>query len=107
MHQHLLSVSASSRSELNLAGRHGLGNNSLQCKLLLLQVIRGGIFDLKLGHSLTEGGLDLVLGSALDLEGHSRVRNNLLDSRNVGLQLLSSLELLAESLIAVLELLRI
>lgn len=80
MHQHLLSVSASSRSELNLAGRHGLGNNSLQCKLLLLQVIRGGIFDLKLGHSLTEGGLDLVLGSALELQRHGGVRDDLLNS---------------------------
>jgi hypothetical protein len=107
MHQHLLSVSAASRSKLNLAGRHGLGNNSLQCKLLLLQVIRGRIFDLELGHSIAEGRLDLVLGSPLELEGHGGVGYNFLDSRDVGLQLLSSLELLAEGFIAVLELLRI
>lgn len=60
-----------------------------------------------MGHGIAESRLNLVLGSALDLEGHGRVRDNLLDSRDVGLELLSSLELLAEGLITVLELLGI
>jgi hypothetical protein len=107
MHQHLLSVCATSRSKVNLAGGHGLGDHSLQCKLLLLQVIGGGILDLELSHGIAESRLDLVLGSTLELEGHGGVGDDLLDSRDVGLELLSGFELLAESLVAVLELLRI
>jgi hypothetical protein len=107
MHQHLLSVCATSRRKTNLAGGHGLGDHSLQGKLLLLQVIRGGIFDLELSHGVAESRLDLVLSSALELERHGGVRDDLLNSRDVGLELLSRLELLAERLVAVLELLRI
>ena len=100
MHQYLLSVSATSRSKLNLAGRHSLGNNSFQRELLLLQVIRGGIFDLELGHSITEGRLDLLLLATLELDRCSRIRNHLFNTGNVGLELLSGLKFLAESLIA-------
>jgi hypothetical protein len=49
----LWSVCATSRVRVNLAGRHSLGDHSLQCKLLLLQVIGRGIFNLELSHSIT------------------------------------------------------
>lgn len=104
----LLSLCATSRrKKTNLARGHGLGDHSLQGKLLLLQVVRGGLLNLKLGHGIAKGGLDLVLGTTLELEGHGGVGDDLLNSRDVGLELLLSLELLAESLVAVLELLGI
>ena len=87
----------------DLAGRHSLGDNSLQCELFLLQVIRCWVLNLKLSHGIAESGLDLVLCSALKLEGHGWVRNNFFHSWDICLKLLSRLELLAESLVGGLE----
>merc|ERR1711975_64774 len=61
-----------------LAGGHSLGNNALKRELLLL--------------------------APLELHAHGRVVDDLLDSADVALQLLSGLELLAECLIRALEL---
>jgi len=93
------------QSKPNLAGRESLGDSTLESQLLLLQVISRGVLDLELGHSLAESRLDLLLLSALDLEGHRWVRDDLLNPRDVRLKLLLGLELLGESLVGGLELL--
>ena len=89
----------------NLAGRHGLGNEALEGKLLLLEVLGGGVLNLELRHGLREGLLNLLLLAALELEGESGVGDDLLDAGDVGLELLLSLEALGESLVVGLELL--
>lgn len=87
-----------------LAGGHGLGDQALQSQLLLLEVLGGGVLDLQLGHGVAESRLDLLLVATLQLHRHTGVRDNLLDTRDVRLQLLAGLELLGESLVAGLEL---
>ena len=89
----------------NLAGRHGLGDEALEGKLLLLEVLSGGVLNLELRHSLREGLLNLLLLAALELEGEGGVGDDLLNAGDVGLELLLSLEALGESLVVGLELL--
>jgi len=91
--------------ETRLSGRHGLGDNSLEGQLLPLQVFTSGVLDLELGHGVAEGALDLLLLATLELHGHAWVGNNLLNTGDVRLELLSGLELLGESIVGVLELL--
>ena len=93
------------QSKPYLAGGQSLGNGALESQLLLLQVISRRVLDLELGHSLAESRLNLLLLSALDLEGHRWVGDDLLNPRDVRLKLLLGLELLGESLIGGLELL--
>ena len=90
---------------MHLAGGKSLGDGALEGELLLLQVISRGVLDLELSHSVRKSGLDLVLLSALDLEGHGWVGDDLLDTGDVGLELLAGLKLLGESLVGGLELL--
>lgn len=66
-----------------LSGGHGLGYQSLQRQLLLLEVIGCGLFDLELGHGVTEGGLDLLLVAALHLHRHAWVGDDLLNPGDV------------------------
>lgn len=89
---------------LHLPSSHGLGHEPLESKLLLLEVIGGGVLNLELAHSVTESGLNLLLVAALQFHGHGGVRNELLNTRDVGLELLARFELLGESFIARLEL---
>lgn len=91
----------------HLSGGHGLGDEALEGELLLLEVLGRGILDLELGHGLADGLLDLLALVALDLEGHGRVGDDLLDTANVVLELLLGLEALAEGIVGVLELLSI
>jgi len=86
---------------------HGLGDQSLERQLLLLQVLSAGVLNLQLAHGLAETLLNLVLLATLELEGKSWVRDNLLDTGNVRLKLLLGLEALGEGLVARLELLGI
>ena len=88
----------------HLSGGESLGDGALESKLLLLQVISAGILNLELGHGIAESRLDLLLLAALEPHGGSGVRDHLLDTGDVRLELLSGLELLAESLVAALEL---
>lgn len=81
-----------------------LGDNTLERKLLLLEVIAAGILNLELSHGVRERALNLLLLAALELHAHGWVRDDLLDSADVALQLLASLELLGESVVAGLEL---
>jgi hypothetical protein len=90
---------------VHLSGGHGLGNKTLEGKLLLLEVLSGALVDLKSGHGVGDGALDLLLLATLKLEGQSGVGDDLLNTANVGLELLLSLELLLESIIVALELL--
>jgi len=90
--------------EQNLAGGESLGDNTLERQLLLLEILGRSILDLELTHSLAKGRLDLLLLATLELERQGRVRDHLLNTRDVRLELLPRLELLAESLIAALEL---
>lgn len=89
----------------HLTGGHGLGHQSLERELLLLQVISGRVLNLELAHGLAERLLNLVLLATLELEGQGRVGDDLLNAGDVGLELLLGLEALAESLIVGLELL--
>jgi hypothetical protein len=66
-----------------LAGSEGLGDNSLEGQLLLLQVISRGILNLKLGHGVAESGLDLLLLATLQADGRSGIRDHLLNAGNV------------------------
>jgi hypothetical protein len=84
---------------------HGLGNETLESKLLLLEVIGRSVLELEGAKGLAEGLLDLLLLAALELERQSRVRDDLLNTGNVRLELLLGLEALAESLVLALELL--
>jgi hypothetical protein len=95
------------RKEVRLAGRHSLSDNTLQRKLLLLQVISTGVLDLELLHGIRESRLNLLTGSTLELEGHGGIRNNLLNTGDVRLKLLAGLVLLGESIVGGLELLGI
>ena len=90
---------------MHLSGGHGLGNKTLEGKLLLLEVFGGAVADLENGHSLAEGVLDLLLLATLELKRESGVGDDLLNTAHVGLELLLSLELLLESIIVALELL--
>lgn len=91
-------------SIFHLAGSHSLGDQALKGELLLLEVLGGGILDLQLGHGVAQSRLNLLLVATLQLHGHARVGDNLLDTGDVRLKLLARLELLGESLIAGLEL---
>ncbi len=86
---------------------HGLGDQPLESKLLLLEVLSRGVLDLELAHGLAERLLDLVLLTALKLERERRVRDDLLNAGDVRLELLLGLEALAEGLVLALELLGI
>lgn len=89
---------------MHLPCGHSLGNQTLESKLLLLEVLGGGVLNLELSHSITESRLNALLVAALELHGHTRVGDNLLDTGDVRLELLARLETLGESLIADLEL---
>ena len=90
---------------MRLSGGESLGDNALERELLLLQVISRSILDLELSHGVRESRLDLLLLAALEADGCGRVGDHLLNARDVRLELLPRLELLAESLVAGLELL--
>lgn len=68
---------------LHLPGSHGLGHETLESKLLLLEVLGSRVLNLKLGHGITERGLNLFLVATLQLHGHGRVRDKLFNTRNV------------------------
>jgi hypothetical protein len=86
---------------------HSLGDQPLEGKLLLLEVISRRVLNLELAHGLAERLLNLLLLATLELEGESRVRDDLLNAGDVRLELLLGLEPLAESLVLALELLGI
>lgn len=86
-----------------LSGGHSLGHKALQGKLLLLQFLGRAISNFERGHGLADGALNLFLLATLKLERQGRVRHNLLNTADIRLKLLLSLESLAESLIATLE----
>jgi len=88
---------------MHLSRGHGLGDETLEGELLLLEVLGGGVVELEGGHGVADGALDLVLLAALELERQCRVGDNLLNTANVRLELLLGLELLAESLVVGLE----
>ena len=103
-HQQLIKGAANGLSQVkHLSGGHGLGDKTLEGELLLLELVGRGLVELESGHGIAHGGLDLLLLATLHLEGQSLVRDNLLNTANVGLELLLSLEALAESLIVALE----
>lgn len=107
MSRPLLPPPPHAEKNFHLAGRHGLGYESLESQLLLLEVVGGRVLNLELSHGVAHGSLDLLLGTTLDLVAQGWVGNDLLNAGDVGLELLSGLELLAESVIAGLELLGI
>ena len=88
----------------HLASGHGLGDEALKSQFLLLQVFRGRVLDLELAHGVAQSRLDLLLVATLELEGLGGVGNDLLDTGDVGFELLTGLELLAELLVAGLKL---
>jgi hypothetical protein len=90
---------------MRLSGGESLGDNALERKLLLLQVLSRSILDLKLSHGVRESRLNLLLLAALEADGCGGIGNHLLNTGDVRLELLPRLELLAESLVAGLELL--
>jgi hypothetical protein len=92
---------------MRLSGGESLGDDALERKLLLLEVLGGGVVDLELSHGVRESRLDLLLLAALEADRSSGVGDHLLDAGDVGLELLPALELLAEGLVGGLELLRI
>lgn len=102
-------IAAYSRNEatVNLSGGHGLGDKTLESKLLLLKVLSRAVGDLEGSHGIRDGGLDLLLLATLELERQRGVRDNLLNTADVRLELLLGLKLLAESLVVGLELLGI
>ena len=87
----------------NLACRHGPRDQALEREFLLLQIVGGAVFDFELTHGVAKGSLDLLLCTPLELQGQSWVGGDLLNTGDVGLQLLSCLEFLAKSVIRVLE----
>jgi hypothetical protein len=89
---------------MHLPCGHGLGDQTLESKLLLLKFLGGGVLNLELGHGVTESRLNALLVAALELHGHARVGDNLLDTGDVRLELLARLEALGEGLVAGLEL---
>lgn len=88
---------------VHLTGRHGLGHKALESELLLLEVISSALVELKGTHGIADGALDLLLLATLELEGQRGVRDNLLNTADVRLELLLSLELLLESIVVALE----
>ena len=100
----MLTAVTASPTEIHLPSGHSLSNESLEGKLLLLEILGGGVFDLELSHGIAESRFNLLLVTTLQLHRHSGIGNDLLDARNVRLQLLAGLKLLRESLVARLEL---
>jgi hypothetical protein len=100
-------TTAISNSVVHLSGGHGLGDEALESKLLLLEVLSGAVGDLQSSHSVADGALDLLLLATLELKGQCGVGDDLLNTANVRLELLLSLELLLESIIVALELLSV
>lgn len=90
-----------------LSGGHGLGDEPLEGQLLLLQVIGRGVLDLELSHSIGQCLLNLLLLATLQLQRQGGVRDDVLNTSDVGLELLLGLEALGEGLIVGLELLGI
>jgi len=90
-----------------LTAGHSLGHKALERKLLLPEVLGRGLLELEGGHSIADGGLDLVLLATLELKGQRGVGDELLDVVDVVLEVLLGLEPLAEGLIVGLELLGI
>lgn len=88
---------------MHLSRGHGLGDETLEGELLLLEVLGGAIGELKSTHGVADSLLNLLLLATLELEGESGVGDNLLDTANVGLELLLGLESLAEGLVVALE----
>jgi hypothetical protein len=89
---------------MHLPCGHGLGNQALEGELLLLEILGSGVLNLELGHGIAESGLNALLVATLELHGHARVGDDLLNTGDVRLELLARLELLGESLVAGLEL---
>lgn len=89
---------------LRLSGREGLGDNALERQLLLLQVISRSILNLELSHGVAESRLNLLLLATLEADSGHGVGDHLLNTGDVRLELLPRLELLAEGLVAGLEL---
>ena len=100
----LLAAVTVSPTKIHLPSGHSLSNESFEGKLLLLEILRSGIFDLELSHSIAESGFDLLLVTTLQLHRHGGIGDDLLDAGNVRLQLLAGLTLLCESLVARFEL---
>jgi hypothetical protein len=67
----------------DLARGHGLGDQTLEGELVLLEILGGALVELEGGHSVADGALDLLLLATLELEGESRVGDDLLDTANV------------------------
>jgi hypothetical protein len=86
-----------------LSRGHGLGHEALEGELLLLEVLGGAVVELEGTHGVADGALNLLLLATLELEGEGRVGDDLLDTADVGLELLLGLELLAEGLVVALE----
>lgn len=61
---------------------------TLKSEVLLLEVLGRGVLNLELGHGIRQSGLNLLLLAALELAGRERVGDHLLDTRDVGLELL-------------------
>jgi hypothetical protein len=89
---------------MHLPCGHGLGDQALESKLLLLKVLGSRILNLELSHGIAKSGLNTLLVATLELHGHTRVGDNLLNTGDVRLELLARLEALGESLVAGLEL---
>jgi len=102
---HTIPCKDKSAEKTGLPCRHGLGDESLELELLLLEILGRAVGDVELGHGLAENALNLLLLAALHPNGKHRVRDDLLNTSNVRLELLLSVEPLAESIIGVLELL--
>lgn len=92
------------KKKRHLPGSHSPSNESLEGKLLLLEIIGSRVFNLELGHGITEGRLDLLLVATLELNRHGGIRDDLLNAGDIRLKLLARLELLGELFIARLEL---
>jgi hypothetical protein len=102
-----LGIVHSTRLVHHLACGVRLGDNALECELLLLEVVGAGILNFKLSHGIAERSLDLLLLATLEVDGGAWVGNHLLDTSNVSLELLLRLVLLAESLIGALKFIRV
>ena len=64
----------------------------------------GGVLDLELSHGITKSGLNLLASTTLELQAHGGVADDLLNPRDVRLELLPCLMLLGESVVSRLEL---
>jgi hypothetical protein len=92
---------------MHLPCGHSLGDQTLESKLLLLEVLGGGVLNLELGHGVAESGLNALLVATLELHGHAGVGDDLLNTGDVRLELLARLEALGEGLVGRLELVSI